>query len=130
MAFYKDIDGGLHFLDSTDFEHLLPVDAIAITYDEAASIQAAYAAASEAAAALLPNPQAFQDSVKATFGGIVAAAALGTLPLYFFAAVSSGQWTDVQELIINAQTTNLITADQYAAIKVAATQYNIAITLP
>ncbi len=35
---YKDLENNLHFLDSTEFEHLLPVGCVQITDDEADSI--------------------------------------------------------------------------------------------
>ena len=36
---YKDLENNLHFLDSTEFEHLLPVGCVQITDDEAESIR-------------------------------------------------------------------------------------------
>lgn len=36
---YKDLKNNLHFLESTKFEHLLPVGCVAITDDEADSIR-------------------------------------------------------------------------------------------
>ena len=36
---YKDLENKLHFLDSAEFEHLLPVGCVAITDDEADSIR-------------------------------------------------------------------------------------------
>ena len=38
--YYKDIKNELHFLESDDFKHLLPVDCVAITDEEAQAIQA------------------------------------------------------------------------------------------
>ena len=35
---YKDLENNLHFLDSTEFEHLLPVGCVQITDEEADSI--------------------------------------------------------------------------------------------
>lgn len=40
MPYYKDIKNELHFLDSAEFEYLLPADCIAITDEEAQAIQA------------------------------------------------------------------------------------------
>ena len=37
---YKDTNNNLHFLDSAEFEYLLPADCIAITDEEAQAIQA------------------------------------------------------------------------------------------
>ena len=36
---YKDLENNLHSLDSTDFEHLLPVGCVQITDEEAESIR-------------------------------------------------------------------------------------------
>ena len=44
---YKDLENNLHFLDSAEFEHLLPVGCVQITDDEAESIRAAVAQAAQ-----------------------------------------------------------------------------------
>lgn len=49
MQHYKDTENNLHWLDSTDFEHLLPRGCVPITDEEAAAIHAAEQAAIEAA---------------------------------------------------------------------------------
>jgi hypothetical protein len=36
---YKDLENNLHFLDSTEFEHLLPVGCVQIADDEAETIR-------------------------------------------------------------------------------------------
>ena len=36
---YKDLENNLHFLDSTEFEHLLPAGCVQIADDEADSIR-------------------------------------------------------------------------------------------
>ena len=36
---YKDLENNLHFLDSTEFEHLLPVGCVQIADDEAEAIR-------------------------------------------------------------------------------------------
>ena len=38
--YYKDTNNTLHFLDSAEFEYLLPADCVAITDEEAQAIQA------------------------------------------------------------------------------------------
>ena len=38
--YYKDTNNNLHFLDSAEFEYLLPADCVAITDEEATTIQA------------------------------------------------------------------------------------------
>jgi len=40
MSYFKDTNNTLHFLDSSEFEYLLPADCIAITDEEAQAIQA------------------------------------------------------------------------------------------
>ena len=40
MPHYKDTNNTLHFLDSAEFEYLLPADCVAITDEEAQVIQA------------------------------------------------------------------------------------------
>jgi hypothetical protein len=40
---YKSLDNQLHFLDSADYEHLLPVGSVQITDEEAEAIRAANA---------------------------------------------------------------------------------------
>jgi len=41
MSHYKDKNNGLHWLDSTEFEHLLPIGSVKITDAEAESIRTA-----------------------------------------------------------------------------------------
>jgi hypothetical protein len=41
--YYKSLDNQLHFLDSADYEHLLPVGSVQITDEEAEAIRAANA---------------------------------------------------------------------------------------
>ena len=43
MSHYKAPDNSLHFLDSSEYEHLLPAGSVAITDEEAAAISAASA---------------------------------------------------------------------------------------
>ena len=38
--YFKDTNNELHFLDSAEFEYLLPADCVAITDEEAQTIQA------------------------------------------------------------------------------------------
>lgn len=40
MAYYKDTNNNLHFLDSTEFEYLLSADCVKITDKEAKKVQA------------------------------------------------------------------------------------------
>ena len=40
MPYYKDTNNNLHFLESVEFEYLLPTDCVAITDEDAQAIQA------------------------------------------------------------------------------------------
>jgi len=53
--YYKDTNNELHFLDSTEFEYLLPVDCVAITDEEAQAIRAEIEANQPAPAELTPQ---------------------------------------------------------------------------
>jgi len=108
---------------------VLPAGCVEITDAEAESIQAAQAAAQAAAQTALPNPTGFAQAVKTGLGGIVAANSIAVAYPLFFAAISSGEWADVQALILDAQSKAVINSTQYANIKAAATANNIPITL-
>ena len=49
MPHYQAPDNSVHFLDSSDYEYMLPAGSVQITDDEANSISAAKQAAAEAA---------------------------------------------------------------------------------
>jgi hypothetical protein len=53
--YYKDTNNNLHFLDSTEFEYLLPADCVAITDEEAQAIQAEIEANQPAPVELTPQ---------------------------------------------------------------------------
>ena len=53
--YFKDTNNSLHFLDSSEFEYLLPADCIAITDEEAQAIQAEIAANQPAPVELTPQ---------------------------------------------------------------------------
>jgi len=55
MPYYKDTNNNLHFLDSTEFEYLLPVDCTPITDEEAQAIQAEIEANQPAPSELTPQ---------------------------------------------------------------------------
>jgi len=55
MPYYKDTNNNLHFLDSAEFAYLLPVDCVAITDEEAQSIQAEFEANQPAPVELTPQ---------------------------------------------------------------------------
>ena len=70
MPYFKDSKNGLHFLDSEDFEHLLPADCVRVTDDEAASILATQRVQELAALApqiLKAEAQAALDKSDVTF---------------------------------------------------------------
>ena len=53
--YFKDTNNNLHFLDSAEFEYLLPADCIAITDEEAQTIQAEIEANQPAPVELTPQ---------------------------------------------------------------------------
>ena len=53
--YFKDTNNTLHFLDSAEFEYLLPADCIAITDEEAIAIQAEIEANQPAPVELTPQ---------------------------------------------------------------------------
>lgn len=55
MPHYKDTNNNLHFLDSAEFEYLLPADCVAITDEEAQAIQAENEANQPAPVELTPQ---------------------------------------------------------------------------
>lgn len=62
MPHYKDLSGNLHFLDSAEFEHLLPEGCVEIT---------------DAEADILANPPPTAEQVKATRTAEIKAALTG-----------------------------------------------------
>jgi hypothetical protein len=138
MPYYKDTANtdpnlnGLHRLDNPDHEHLLPATCVLITDDEAAQIESAFEAAQAAKSVLLPNPAAFIQACKTAIGltNIQTNQLLFATVQLAIDAMQQNQMADVQTIIVGAQTNNIITASQYTAIKTAAAQFNIPITLP
>ena len=53
--YFKDTNNNLHFLDSVEFEYLLPADCVAITDEEAQAIQAENKANQPAPVELTPQ---------------------------------------------------------------------------
>ena len=53
--YFKDTNNQLHFLDSSEFEYLLPADCVAITDEEAQAIQAEIEANQPAPVELTPQ---------------------------------------------------------------------------
>ena len=53
--YFKDTNNTLHFLDSAEFEYLLPADCVAITDEEAQAIQAENEANQPAPVELTPQ---------------------------------------------------------------------------
>jgi len=139
MPYYKDTNNNLHFLESATQERndgviidnttILPSGCIEITDTEAQALITANEAAQIAALASLPNPVGFTQAIKSELGGIVAVNTLVVAYPLFFDAVATQQWADVKALIIDAKAKNVVSTIQYAAIKAAATAFNIPITL-
>jgi len=77
----------------------------------------------------IPNPTGFAQSVKTGMGGILAANALMEIYPAFFPAIQTGQWADVQTLILDAQTKGVLNSTQYAEIKQAASDNHIPVAL-
>jgi hypothetical protein len=126
MPYYQDSNNQLHFLSATDIANgglaLLPQGCTAISDAQALANLTALAAA-------VPNGENFIQSVKTAVGGILAANALMTVYPAFFPAIQQQQWQDVQALIIDAHSKNVINDGQYAAIKAQAATNNIPVTL-
>lgn len=124
--YFKDTNNGLHFLSDADIEAggelLLPPGCVQMTDAEATIVIAAMSVS--------PDPVAFSQAVKSGVGGILAANALMVAYPAFFPAIETGQWNDLATLILDAQSKNVITSAQYAAMKTAAALYNIPVTLP
>jgi hypothetical protein len=53
--YFKDTNNNLHFLDSSEFEYLLPADCVQITDEEAQAIQAEIEANQPAPVELTPQ---------------------------------------------------------------------------
>ena len=129
MPYYKDQDGGLHFIDSTDFEHLLPLGSQSITDEEVNTILVDRAAAAAAIAATIPNGQAFLLAIRSIIGNALAVNALLKIYPEFFLAIELARWEDTTLLIQDALTNSVITSLQYTQLKTAAATYNIPLTL-
>ena len=78
---------------------------------------------------VMPDIAGFIDAIATTLGGIVPANTLAKAYPLLDGAIRNAQWSFVQALIIDAQTTSVITSTEYAAIKAAAAANNIPITL-
>ena len=55
MYYYKTPDNSIHYLDSVEFDYLLPADCVAITDEEAQAIQAEIEANQPAPVELAPQ---------------------------------------------------------------------------
>lgn len=76
-----------------------------------------------------PDPAGFAQAVKVGMGGILAANALMVTYPAFFPAIQTQVWADVQALVLDAKAKSAISLAQYNAIKSAAVQFNIPVTL-
>ena len=76
----------------------------------------------------LPNPLGFATTLKTNWGIVECNNLAASYPL-FFAAITDNDWPSVQALAIDAQSKNVLSTAQYAAIKDAALANNIPVTL-
>lgn len=131
MAIWQDSSGGLH--DDMDGEAFAlpswPQGMTQLTDAQAATIQAQQEAAKQAVLAAQPNAPAFEQAIKPALGGILAANALAVAYPLFFGALQNRAWEDVETMLVDAKSKSVIIAAQYNAIKNAATQFNIPLTL-
>lgn len=143
---YSKITGGFYPV-SENYTNL-PTDLIDITdadYNAAMNLSAGetigvvngiFAIIPPTAAALaiinapVPNSTGFIQDIKNALGGIVAANAVAVTYPLFFTAVQEQHWLDVQVLLIDAKTKNMLTTQQYSDIKTAVLNNNIPLTLP
>ena len=79
--------------------------------------------------AVVPDIAGFVNTIATALGGVVPANTLAKAYPLLDGAIRNAQWSFVQALIIDAQTTSVITSTEYAAIKAAAAANNIPITL-
>lgn len=129
MPYYKDQDEGLHFIDSIDFEHLLPLGSQSITDEEVNTILDSRAATAAAILAATTNGQAFLLAVRSIIGDALAANAILKIYPEFFLAIDLARWEDTTLLVQDALTNSVITSLQYTQLKAAAVTYNIPLSL-
>jgi len=137
MAYYKDTLNtnpnlnGVHYLDTLDLERLLPITCVPITDAEGQAIEAAFEAAQALKVAAMPNPAAFIQACKTVIGiaNLTVNTQLFQVVQLAMDAISQNQMADLQTIITSAHTNAIITQIQYDAIKAAAIQFNIPVTL-
>ena len=78
---------------------------------------------------IVPDIPGFIDAMGVALGGPIPANDLAKPYPLLDGAIRNSNWPFVQALIIDAQTTSVITSTEYAAIKAAATAHNIPVTL-
>ena len=126
MPYYKDKINQIHFLDSTDFEHLLPEGYITITDKEAEN---AISIKQEEMIASSVNPIQFISDIKAAIGGVLGSNTLAVLYPLLFPSIQTSDWVDVSVLILDAKSKEVINTIAYNLIKASAIANNIPITL-
>ena len=126
MPYYKDTINQIHFLDSTNFEHLLPEGYIIITDKEAEN---AISIKQEELIASSVNPTQFISDIKAAMGGILGSNTLASLYPLLFPSIQTSDWVDVSALILEAKAKGVINTISYNLIKASAIANNIPIIL-
>ena len=126
MPYYKDKINQIHFLDSTDFEHLLPEGYITITDEEA---EYDISITQEEMIASSVNPIQFISDIKAAMGGALGSNTLTVLYPLLFTSIQTSDWVDVSVLILDAKSKEVINTIAYNLIKASAIANNIPITL-
>lgn len=98
MPYFKDKTGALHFLDSEEFEHLLPADCMRISDAEAGAIQQPALTIDQIKRLLTDAVQSHLDATSQSHGydGILSLASYATSTNAKFAAEGKAgvQWRD------------------------------------
>ncbi len=103
----------------------VPVTLKPITEDEFKALEKAHLDA----AAALPNAYGFAVDIKSNLGGVVAVQSLYNSISLLIPSIQAMAWDEVEALLIDAKTKNIINATQYNAIKDASIKNNIPVKL-
>lgn len=77
-----------------------------------------------------PDVPGFVDGIKEALGGIVAANVIARMYPLFYSSLQAGNFADVEALILDADSTGVLSKPQYAAFKELAITHRIPVTLP